>query len=140
MNKDALRERKLQTASSVAGVRGGVPGVVGRGHVSLLTNLDKCHSEPFTGIWYPLIYYHHSFREYTWCAAAGVGGRGGRVRAARLRRPDLHGRHGARGLCELKSDLDEGPRSHPASPYLSQLEGEIQTVDPKIRKLTQQCD
>jgi hypothetical protein len=37
--------------------------VVGRGHASLLTNLDIWHSEPFTDMWYLLIYYQYSFRE-----------------------------------------------------------------------------
>ena len=38
---------------------------MGRGHASLLTNLDTWHSEPFTDIWYLLIYYRrHRLRHH----------------------------------------------------------------------------
>jgi hypothetical protein len=38
---------------------------VGRGRASLMTNPDAWHSEPFTDIWYSLIYHRHRLDEET---------------------------------------------------------------------------
>ena len=41
------------------------PAVVGRGHVSLLTNSDAWQCKPFRGVWCLLIHYQHSCRGST---------------------------------------------------------------------------